>query len=264
MFQPSAERDQADFDFLWHNAQSLRAMHIESFMHLDQPIALWNYIHLANGMAAQLTHGTRILDWGCGAGQMTYLLSRRGFSVTAYDVQVERNFYETSRSTPLGKTFDLITSNEPVALPFSDAQFDAVLSCGVLEHVDENSEHGNELKSLREVNRILKPHGHFLVYQLPQVHAWQEAMIRRFKLGYSHPRRYTPDEIVAMLDDAGFHVVRLQRANMIPKRLTGMPASIRDAYSKASKPLLALDHALSNLPGLRAIAGVIELTAVKL
>ena len=51
--------------------------------------------------------------------------------------------------------------NEQPRLPFDDASFDAVLSCGVLEHVPY------EEGSVREIARVLKPGGHFFVYQLP-------------------------------------------------------------------------------------------------
>jgi len=252
--------DQDDFDFLLHNARAGLAKGLSNFVHLDQPIGIWNYIRIANDIAAQLPPNARVLDWGCGMGQMTYLMRRRGLDVVAYDV---RPVGDMLPDTPLSQTFQVIVSQEPVRLPFEDYIFDAVLSCGVLEHVDEHSSVGNELKSLREIMRILAPGGRFLIYQLPQQYAWQEAMIRRFKLGYSHPRRYVAPEITRMLVEAGFSITRLRRANLIPKNLTGMPSGLRTLYSRASQPLIALDGRLSNAPGLGQIAGVLEVTATK-
>ncbi len=250
--------DQTDFDFLLRNAKEGKAKGLKNFLHLDQPINLWNYIRIANDIAAQVPAGANMLDWGCGMGQMTYLMQQRGLNVTAFDV---RPANDALPDTPLSTTFDIITSQEPTHLSFEDNRFDAALSCGVLEHVDEFSEPGNEIKSLRELHRVLKPGGQLLIYQLPQVHAWQEAMIRRFKLGYSHPRRYVADEIAQMLHDTGFEVIRLRRANLVPKNLTGMPARLRTAYSRTSKPLIAIDGVLSQTPGLREVAGVLEITA---
>jgi ubiquinone/menaquinone biosynthesis C-methylase UbiE len=155
----------------------------------------------------------------------------------------------------------VVRSLDPVALPFETATFEAVLSCGVLEHVDEHSQPGNELKSLREIARVLKPGGSFLIYQLPQQYAWQEALIRRFKLGYSHPRRYTAGEIERLLRDAGYRVTRIRRANLIPKNLTGLPRSVRRIYNRFSQPLLALDRGLSSVPLLNQVAGVMEIVA---
>ncbi len=252
--------DQTDFDFLLGNAKDGKAKGLSNFLHLDQPINLWNYIRIANDIAAQLPAGAHMLDWGCGMGQMTYLMQKRGLNVTAYDV---RPADDKLPDTPLSKTIKIITSQEPTQLPFNEERFDAALSCGVLEHVDEFSAPGNELKSLRELHRVLKPGGQLFIYQLPQVHAWQEVVIRRFKLGYSHPRRYVAAEITRMLRDTGFELTRLRRANLVPKNLTGMPASLRKAYSSASKPLIAIDGVLSQTPGLCELAGVLEITAKK-
>ena len=149
---------------------------------------------------------------------------------------------------------------EPTELPFETASFDAVLSCGVLEHVEEGDRPGSEVKSLREIARVLRPGGLFFIYQLPQRYAWQEAMIRRFRLGYSHPRRYTLAEITGLLQSTGYLVQRVHRANLVPKNLTGMPSTLRSVYSRFSRPLLAMDSILSQLPVLNQVAGVLEIT----
>ena len=77
-----------------------------------------------------------VLDWGCGAGQMTSLLRERGLEVTAYDYRpgLDAPVFEPLEHYPDVKAH---LSSEPVTLPFEDAAFDAVLSCGVLEHVHD-------------------------------------------------------------------------------------------------------------------------------
>ena len=77
--------DQEDYQFLLANARAGRALGLPDFVHLDQPIGLWNYIRIANDIAHQTPPG-RLLDWGCGYGQMTYLLQRRNFQVTPFDI----------------------------------------------------------------------------------------------------------------------------------------------------------------------------------
>lgn len=252
--------DQANFDFLLANARAGKALQLQSFIHLDQPIGLWNYIRIANDIAGQLSPNASILDWGCGYGQMSYLLKQRGFNVTSYDV---RPADEVLPDVPLTREISVIVSQEPTKLPFENSRFDAVLSCGVLEHVDEFSQPGNEMKSLAEIQRILKPGGKFLIFQLPQRYAWQESIIRRFKLGYAHPRRYTATEITRMLEEKGFRIEHIHRANLIPKNLTGMPGQLRKIYSKFSRQLIAADGAVCKIPGLNEVAGVLELTALR-
>jgi SAM-dependent methyltransferase len=249
--------DQADYDFLAANARAGRALNLSSFIHLDQPIGIRNYIRIANDIARQVAPG-RLLDWGCGYGQMTYLLRRRGFSVTPFDVGPAGCALP---DIPLCRDLSVVRVQEPTELPFQTATFDVVLSCGVLEHVAEGDQPGSEVKSLHEIARVLRPGGLFFIYQLPQRYAWQEAMIRRFRLGYSHPRRYTLAEITGLLQNAGYRVWRVRRANLMPKNLTGMPSTLRSVYSYFSRPLLAMDGILSQWPGLNQIAGVLEITA---
>lgn len=252
--------DNEDFIFLQANARVGIAQGLSHFLHLDQPIGLWNYIRIANAVASAAGHGAQILDWGCGMGQMTYLMQRRSLSVTSYDV---REAGDRLPNTPLSNTFERITSQEPTHLPFDSRRFDAVLSCGVLEHVDEYSQPGNERISLQEIARVLKPGGKFLIYQLPQRHAWQEAVIRRTKAGYAHPRRYTASELDQLLAGAGLTRTHLRRANLIPKNLTGMPGALRTAYSAISHPLIAVDGIASQLPLLKNLAGVLEVIATR-
>ncbi len=251
--------NQADYDFLRANGR-LGAASGHHFAHLDQPIGIWNYIRIANSIARQIPGGD-LLDWGCGYGQMTYLLQRRGFRVTSFDIGTSDT---PIPDIPLCRSLNIVRTAHATELPFDDASFDAVLGSGVLEHVDEHSQPGNERKSLRELARIIRPGGHLLIYQLPQRYAWQEAVIRTWKLGYAHPRRYSAAEITAMLAQAGFGVRRLARANLLPKNLTGMPARLRSLYSRFSRPLITADRMLCSLPLLNQLAGVLELTAQRI
>jgi len=251
------QRDHEDYEFLLATARAAKAQGLTHFVHLDQPIGIWNYIRIANEMAERIPRG-RLLDWGCGFGQMTYLLRRRGFDVTPFDIGAPDSRLP---EVPLSRDLQVVRSAHPTELPFADRSFDVVLSCGVLEHVDEFSEPGNELKSLAEIGRVLRPRGYFSIYQLPQRYTWQEAVTRRLGVGYAHPRRYTASEIRDMLTRAGFDVERLRRNNLFPKNLTGVPEPARILYSRFSRALIRIDDALSRLPVLNQIAGVLEIMA---
>ncbi len=252
--------DQQDYAYLQATAREAQAKNVPYLVHLNQPIGIWNYIRIANDITAQISHG-RLLDWGCGYGQMTYLLRQRGLSVTAFDVGPAD---ATLPDIRMYRDLNVVRTEHPTTLPFEPGEFNAVLSCGVLEHVDEHSQPGNERTSLNEIARVLQPGGSLLIYQLPQRYAWKESLIRRFKLGYAHPRRYTAAEITTMLQNAGFRVRRVRRANLLPRNLTGVPERWRTLYSRFSHLLLALDGLLCRVPLLNQLAGVLEVTATKI
>lgn len=258
-----------DLQFLEKNSTAIRHLGVH-LPHLDQRVNHLNYIRIANDVtgavyasvyAPEAQMSNQVLDWGCGYGQMTWLLKRRGLAITSFDIGPDDAVLP---DIPLCRGLEVIRSNHPTELPFPDESFDAVLSCGVLEHVDECSGvPGSELKSLREIARVLRPSGKFLIYQLPQQLAWQEAVVRRFKLGYAHPRRYTEAEITAILKSAGFNVAVVRRANFVPKNLTGFPQVLRRVYNRFSGILMALDRLMCKIPVANRVAGVLEIVAVK-
>ncbi|HUW95391.1 MAG TPA: class I SAM-dependent methyltransferase, partial [Anaerolineae bacterium] len=111
--------------------------------------ALLNYVRFADEVKRFMRSGDRVLDWGCGLGQVSWLLARRDLFVTSYDI---RRF--PARSMVIDGD-QIVIGDDLVLLPFPSASFDAVLSCGVLEHV------ADERASLQEIKRVLKPGGFF-------------------------------------------------------------------------------------------------------
>lgn len=109
----------------------------------------------------------RVLDWGCGFGQVTHLLKRRGLDVTAFDYRPD---IEEDGIYPLERFPDVeaYLSADAILLPYEDESFDSVLSCGVLEHVRDPD------ASLEEIRRVLQPGGTFYVYNLANRYSYLE------------------------------------------------------------------------------------------
>ena len=224
--------------------------------HLRSRLALRNYARIANDVVSHLPQG-RVLDWGAGFGQLSYLLRRRGLSVIGYDYRPNEVRGVRATVTALDSSVPLMLSDDPIKLPFVEESFDGVISCGVLEHVDD------EHASLEEIWRVLQPNGLFLVYQLPQEWSYLEYIVRRFKLGYAHERRYTARGIRKLLTEQGFAVETVGFANMLPKTFTGLPNLVRRGFDLVPGPLISADQGLSRVPGLNRIAGVLEVVARK-
>jgi ubiquinone/menaquinone biosynthesis C-methylase UbiE len=223
--------------------------------HLQSKLSLRNYQRIADAVMRVVPRG-RLLDWGAHRGQMAWLLTRRGLTVVPYDYRPDQTGVR-GEWLPLSPDVPLVTSGDAVALPFRNASFDAVLSSGVLEHVDD------ERGSLHEIRRVLVPGGRLLIFQLPQQWSYNELIVRSFKLGYAHERRYTAAGIAALLEAAGFVVEQVGRANMLPKNFTGLPRQAQALFDLAPDAVLAADVGLSQLPGLNQVAGALEVVARK-
>jgi ubiquinone/menaquinone biosynthesis C-methylase UbiE len=189
----------------------------------------------------------RVLDWGCGWGQMTALLREAGVEAVAFDYRPGLEAPTTERLFRFPEIEAHVTS-EPVELPFEKDSFDTVLSCGVLEHVPDPD------ASLAELRRVLRPGGMIYVANLPNRYSYTERAARLLGLYYHgklpHDRVYTARTARELLERRGFRVDEVRRVHMLPLTLGG-PA----------RPTWALSSALERIPGLNLVATSLELVA---
>jgi SAM-dependent methyltransferase len=71
--------------------------------------------------------GTRLLDVGCGAGQLALIAARAGARVTGCDIA--SNWIEKARTRAAAEELDIaFEEGDAESLPYADARFDAVAS----------------------------------------------------------------------------------------------------------------------------------------
>jgi ubiquinone/menaquinone biosynthesis C-methylase UbiE len=190
----------------------------------------------------------RVLDWGCGFGQVTALLQEHAVDVVAFDYRPD---VEAPTVVPLERFPEIAAhvSPDPVRLPFGDSSFDTVLSCGVLEHVEDPD------GSLEEIRRVLRPSGTFYVTNLPNRYSYTEAAARLLGLYYHgrlpNDRVYTRRTARDLLERHGFRIQELRLVHMLPLTLGGPDRLIWSASC-----------ALERVPGLNLAATSLELVAV--
>ena len=95
----------------------------------------------------------RVLDVGCGDGQIARALAVTGCTVTGID-PTRRNL-EVARERAGGPDY---VEGLATDLPFDDAYFDAVVACLVFEHIDDVD------AAIAEVSRVLRPGGRFAFF----------------------------------------------------------------------------------------------------
>lgn len=203
------------------------------------------YRALAHDLAAR--NAGRVLDWGCGYGQVTALLREQGLEVVPFDY---REGLSEPTTEPLERFPEIEAhfSSEPVGLPFDTESFDTVLSCGVLEHVQDPD------GSLDEIHRVLRPGGTFYVTNLPNRYSYAEKGARLLGLYYHgqlpDDRVYTMRSIETLVERHGFTVRELRYAHMLPLTLGG-PAH----------PIWSASRLLERVPGLNTFATSLEVVA---
>lgn len=133
---PQAEWDEWEEHAEWWAANYSQGADVE---YEDQILPL---------LAGELAGSDRVLDIGCGEGQVARLASNLGARVVGLDASW--NMVATARRRAGGPGFGRATAT---ALPVAPRTFDAAVLCLVLEHVDE-------LEAVAtEAARVLRPGG---------------------------------------------------------------------------------------------------------
>lgn len=98
----------------------------------------------------------RILDLGCGTGEIAAAISRWGYAVTACDFAEE--MMAVARSNYARTSVDWV-GLEPdwKALPFADSSFDGMVASSVFEYLDDVP------RVAAELSRVLRPEGVLLL-----------------------------------------------------------------------------------------------------
>ena len=120
---------------------------IEGFTEGADPEYVEQILPLA---AAELDGAGRVLDLGCGDGQISRLLAGRGARVVGIDPTW--NQIRVAHERGGGAAY---ARSGAAALPFADGSFDAVVACLVFEHIDDVD------AAIAEVARVLRPGGQF-------------------------------------------------------------------------------------------------------
>jgi len=133
----------------------------------------------------------RLLDVGCGAGNMIHHLSHygqvKGLEIDPRPVKVARE---------RGYDVDLFDVTQP--MPFDPGTFDAVTALDVVEHNED------DLAIFADSYRILKPGGHIIITVPALMWLWSHNDDIN-----AHVRRYSATELGQKLEQTGFTVRRL-------------------------------------------------------
>ena len=166
-------------------------------------------------------NGERVLDLGCGDGQLTARIAATGAGVVGVDASAEMLAAARSRGME-------VLEGSAESLPCPDSSFDAVFSNAVLHWV-----RGQDAM-MDEVRRVLKPGGRFVAEMggygnIAAINvAFRAVCARHADPGSEDEVNYfpTPESYALRLSRHGFHVDRIA---LMP-RPTPLPASGMDGW----------------------------------
>ncbi len=148
----------------------------------------------------------KILDFGCGQGEFTYIASKYCSSVCGIDCS-EIAINKAKNSYP---EIDFQLLGESSKFTYPDESFDAIFMIDVLEHILDTE------TLLEETNRVLKSNGHLLIAtsQLTRLKLFIIILISLDKYFYPttpHIRYFTKNNLSGLLRQKGFEVIRYKK-----------------------------------------------------
>ena len=159
-----------------------------------------------------LKEGSRILEIGCGAGNLLIQASVRGSYPVALDLSMQALTFVRSRLKEIDDGPDALqgfTCTQSIGefLPLADGSFDCVLLSEVIEHL------GEPQKSIREASRVLCPGGRLLV-TTPNYRSFWPFMERAVDMlnmapkmaGEQHISRFHPSSLNNLLLGSGLGI----------------------------------------------------------
>jgi ubiquinone/menaquinone biosynthesis C-methylase UbiE len=141
----------------------------------------------------RLEPGSRVLDFGCGTGQITLALRRAGFDVCGFDTSPGMIAVARELCAGAGIEFMAGPPNGIATIPLPDRAFSGVVASSVLEYA------GDPQAQLGELARVLAPNG-VLAMTVPNPANGRRKLERVLRPVANSPLRAT---ILPLLSDRG-------------------------------------------------------------
>ena len=106
-------------------------------------------------MGLELKSGNKVLEVGCGNGYYLSLLNRIGIKLSLTGIDIDELALKDAKKFINDKKVKVMMASAS-KIPFPNDTFDKIVMSEVIEHVTDD-----EVKVLKEVNRVLKPAGIF-------------------------------------------------------------------------------------------------------
>lgn len=150
---------------------------------------------------ARLESGESVLDVGCGTGTLAIAAKRQvGPTGTVCGVDASPEMLARAGKKATGAGVEVaFKSGAAQALPFADAQFDAVLNTLMLHHLPRK---GRD-QCAREMRRVLKPGGRLLAVDFGSSGQGKRGFLAHFHR-HGHVALH---DLTALLGNVGFNVV---------------------------------------------------------
>lgn len=140
--------------------------------------------------------GMKILDIGCGTGNISYKLAKLGCQVVGIDIS--KKMLDKAKSKYKGESVDFYNMSS-YNIDFSDIYFDAAISMTAFEFIYDPK------RAYEEIKRVTKNNGSIIIGTIQKGGEWQEFYSSNIFKGTAYEKaRFKTGEEIEKLDKNSF------------------------------------------------------------
>lgn len=179
---------------------------------------------------------SKVLDIGCGWGFTTAMIKKIRPDLTVIGADLEQhktwNKYEK-----YGCKYVISDAEDMI---FDNNSFDAVISFGMIEHLNEN-------KFIKESHRILRNNGMNFIFNLPNKYSINEFLADMLKIGY-HEKRYDFKSIKTLLKRYDIREFNIEKEFFIPAQIGKISPFLGEVFNKSYRMINLIDTIIKKTP----------------
>lgn len=173
---------------------------------------LWRYLQREG---EDLGQEYRLLDYGCGTGEMLKWIHNFGFQGSLHGADISEAMINSAERRWLGSQKPVFTLVGKTKTPFSKNNFNCIVATNVFHHINPSLR--NDV--LRELKRVLKSGGKIVIFEHNPLNPLTRIIVRRAVIDRNAVLLY-PEEVIRSCRNVGLKIGEIRYLMFFPPRLS--------------------------------------------
>ncbi|MCM8804604.1 MAG: methyltransferase domain-containing protein [Candidatus Omnitrophica bacterium] len=179
----------------------------------------------------------KILDVGCGTGNLIYRLSKYGYNVLGIDISSK--MVEIANQKLPGK----VKIGNILSLDFQDNIFDLVIAIVMLHHLEN---YKNVKKAIKEMVRVTKKSGIILIWEHNPLNPYWYLLMKKVPQDTGKEKLIPVSFIIKSLKENGIVIEKIMKSGFAPEFVPQWCLNFIDFFEKGIQKIFPLNLFLAH------------------